>query len=173
MNQSLLFARSGDGLSRDARTRPLHTWRRPRKSAMDSRWFLTCRTGIYPLFLPLSLDITLYLPHSLSPWSFVKSALNKSPDHQTIAPEWTASHRTASHQHRSLSLLQTAYSPLLLGLLLTLSYPHHRLHSRHATPLLSTACGTIKSQLSYQRIWVSYPCVRIVFSTFFIKVVGV
>lgn len=140
-----LFARSGDDLSRDARTRTPHPWRRLRKSAVDPRWFLTCRwTGIYPLSLYLSLaPISLSLFPPLSFALIFCKPLNESPDHQTITLEQIASHRIASHrtashhQQRSLSLLQTAYSPLLLGLLLTLSYPI--IGYTRATPLLSTA----------------------------------
>lgn len=116
--------------------------------------FITCRwTGrstpsSYHLFnylFPLSPFLTLL------PW--LSLSLSRSPSHsQTClerntgspdlrsAPRRTGTDRIAPHQphhqHRSFSLsfslLQTAYSPLLLGLvLLTRSY--HLLHA-HATP---------------------------------------
>lgn len=165
-----LFARSGDGIwSRDARN---PTSRR----TMSEEASRTSRDGLasIPSFLSFarytvhhSLSLSPPFSLTLSPWPLVNPL---STNHQTTGPDRNriAPHRIVSHhQHRSLSLLQTAYSPLLLGLLLTLSYPI--IGYTRATPLLSTACGTIKSQLSYQRTYVSHPCVRgvIIFFIFF------
>lgn len=62
-------------------------------------------------FLTISVarHITFYLPVSLSPWFFANSQ-NES-DHQTIASEWTAPHRTASH--RTINTALSRYCKLL------------------------------------------------------------
>jgi len=95
-------------------------------------------------YFTLSFSLSLSLPRFLS--LFCPDRLCRNPlstNHQTtgahrIGPE---PHRAASHRitppNRSLSLLQTAYSPLLLGLLLTLSYPiigYTRATPRHSFP---------------------------------------
>lgn len=91
---------------------------------------------------------------------------------QRTAPEQTASHRTATPTPlaRSLFLSLSRYCKLhtapCYSAYSLLSYPI--IGYTRATPLLSTACGTIKLQLSYQRICVSHPCVKVVVFLYFI-----
>jgi hypothetical protein len=189
ISRLFLFARSGDVICR-AMLEPDTAPRSSTKSAVEFHdGSLTCGwIGIYSLYL--SFDFSLSLPLSLSRPDFSQTRLERttgSPDHWSVPhrnrPHQTASdriapHRTASHRiapyrttntarslFLSLALLQTAYSPLLLGLLLTLSYPI--IGYTRATPLLSTACGTIKLQLSYQRTCVSHPCVKVIIFLYF------
>lgn len=144
---------SGDGLSRDARTRCCAPDVVRTSQQQNHILFLYSLQMIIWLLFPLS---NLSLPHSLflslslllaRSFSFAltsrKPAFHKSPDHQTIRPERTGPHRTAPHRtvpHRTINsalslatanCLQppatpfTAYSQL----------PHHLLHaSRHSFP---------------------------------------
>ncbi|KAL6259344.1 hypothetical protein P5V15_009259 [Pogonomyrmex californicus] len=86
-------------------------------------------------------------------------------------PYRTAPHRTAPDRTASYRTANTAFSRYC-KLLTAPCYSAHGLlsatpSSATPAPLLSTACGTIKSQLSYHKRRILYPYVRVIFPTFY------
>lgn len=164
---------SGDGLSRDVRTRCCAPDVVRTSQQQNHILFLVCRSfSFYSLFQSFTPSFSLSLPPARS-FTLFRPDLSQtrlpqitgSPDHQTIRPDRTGLHRAASRRtapHRTINSALSRYCELLKApcysvYCLLSATPSS---ATRVTPLLSTACGTIKSQLSHQRISKSHPCVR-------------